>query len=309
MINQVNKKIKQIIASDEKAIAGYLNNCAQYNGKRLRAKLLLLSCGDITDKAIELAAIIEIIHLASLLHDDVVDNAGVRRGREALNILFGNKASILIADYLLAKAMSILCNEKDAAVLNIIIETVKVMSCGQLNEIANKGNFRISEEDYLKTICRKTASLFSASCKIGAMLGNFSGKDILATEKFGASFGMLFQITDDVLDFWGDEEKLGKPVFSDLMDKNFTLPVIILLKKANITDRKKINIILKSKNINKAEAEKIFICLNKYFVKKSLLKTALKYYNEAQSFLSLLKNSPAKEELKAILNSALEREK
>jgi len=312
MINQVNKKIKEIISSDEKAIAGYLNNCAQYNGKRLRAKLLLLSCsvfGRVTDKAIELAAIIEIIHLASLLHDDVVDNVGVRRGKKALNILFGNKTSILLADYLLAKAMNILCNEKDAAILNIIMETVKVMSKGQLNEIANKNNLKISEEDYSKVIRQKTASLFSASCKIGAMLGKLGPKDILAMEKFGVSFGMLFQVTDDMLDFWGDEKKLGKPVFSDLMDKNFTLPIIILLKEADTLDRKKINLILKSENIDKSDAKKIFAYLNKYGIKEKSLKTALKYYNDAESSLFLLKDSSAKKELEIILSSALKREK
>lgn len=312
MINQVNKKIKEIISSDEKAITGYLNNCAQYNGKRLRAKLLLSSCGAfsrITDKAIELAAIIEIIHLASLLHDDVVDNVGVRRGKKALNVLFGNRTSILLADYLLAKAMNILCNEKDAAILNIIMETVKIMSKGQLNEIANKGNLRISKDDYFKAINQKTASLFSASCKIGAMSGKSGPKDILAMEKFGASFGMLFQVTDDMLDFWGDEKKLGKPVFSDLMDKNFTIPVIILLKEADIIDRKKISLVLKSENINKIDAKKIFAYFNKYSINEKSLKIVLKYYNEAQSSLSSLKDSSAKENLKLILTSALKREK
>lgn len=277
------------MSSDTASINRYITDCAQYNGKRLRAKLFL-SCYSsfkkITDEAIKLAAVIEIIHLASLLHDDVIDNVELRRGKRALNILRGNKASILFADYILAKSINVLCGKRYSKVLSLIMETIETMSKGQLNEIKNLNNLNISVDDYFSTIKQKTASFFSVCCKIGAMLGSADKKSIAALEKFGLNFGILFQIMDDVMDFWGDEKELGKPIFSDLMQKNFTLPVILLLKEADVKDKKKIKYILKSKKITKLQAKTILSLLDKYKIKEDISDITKNYHKRVLKSLS-----------------------
>lgn len=304
MLNQVNEKIRQIINADEKFAPPYLAECSRHNGKKIRARLLLLcsryfgACSD----AVKLAAIIEIIHFASLLHDDVIDNADLRRGKNSFNKTWGNKVSILLADYLLSKALGALSGKKYAEILNIIFKTIKEMSRGQLNEINNLGNVKITFDDYINVVKQKTASLFSASCRIGAFLSKKANpKDILVMEKFGENFGILFQITDDMLDIWGAKKKLGKPKFSDLRQKNFTLPLILLLRDIKGKDKVKLISFLNSEIIDNKQIKEILRFLDKYEIREKTLNAAKIYREKALFLLDQLPQNKAKNDLKNII--------
>ncbi|MFH1453175.1 MAG: polyprenyl synthetase family protein [Armatimonadota bacterium] len=311
LLNRVDKKIRSIVSTDEKPVAGYFADCVYKNGKRIRAQMLILSnrlFKNKSGKAIDLAAVIEVIHFASLLHDDVVDNGSTRRGKTSLNALWGNKVSILLADYLLARAMKILCREEYAGILKIIIKTIEDMSRGQLYEITFENDIKLTVDDCIKIINSKTASLFAASCRIGAVLAGTSSKDVLALESFGRNFGILFQIVDDILDYWGNSKKLGKSVFNDLARKNLTLPLILLLKEVNCSEKEKITKILKMKNIPGSKGREILKLMNKYRVKENIFGTALTYYGRALNSLDRKNiNNKAKEDLINIAKSVLEK--
>lgn len=302
-INQINEKIRQIISADEKFAPPYLAECSRHNGKKIRARLLLLCSRyfGVCSGAVKLAAIIEIIHFASLLHDDVIDNADLRRGKNSFNKTWGNKVSILLADYLLSKALGALSGKKYAEILKVIFKTIKDMSRGQLNEINNLGNIKITFEDYINVVKQKTASLFSASCRIGAFCGGAKPKDTAKVAKFGENFGILFQIMDDMLDIWGDGKKLGKPKFSDFAQKNFTLPVILLLRDIKGKDKTRIMSFLNLNTIGEKQIKEVLRFLDKYEIREKTLNTAKIYYEKALLSLSQLPQNKAKDDLKNII--------
>lgn len=312
LLQSVEKKIKQFITAHDESIGKYINDCAGRNGKRVRAKLLLLSHAvskNNTAQSTEVAAVIEMVHLASLLHDDVVDNSEIRRGKKTLHSLWGNRVSIMLADYLLSKSIRLLCKKEKVELLDILTKTMETMALGQIKEMANRNNSGIIVSDYMEIIKQKTASLFSASCKIGAFMASSPARVASALEEFGKNTGIVFQITDDVLDFWGNPEATGKPVFNDLRDKNFTLPVILLREQANPADKNKLFSVLKSGTISREQAEDVLSLLNKYKIKEKVFNAAMKYFKKALDALDGIKNSPAKEGLMEILAAALERKK
>ena len=214
-------------------IAAYLINAG---GKRLRPLLVLLSAlagGYKGDQHIKLAAVIEFLHTAMLLHDDVVDASDLRRGRKTVNATWGNPASVLVGDFLHSRAFEMMVEIGELRVMQILSRATNIIAEGEVQQLSHVGNVDTSEEAYLEIITRKTAKLFEASSHTGAVLAKTPTKEETALKEFGLHLGMAFQLVDDQLDYAGDTEALGKNVGDDLAEGKVTLPLIVAMREGN----------------------------------------------------------------------------
>ena len=203
-------------------------------GKQIRPLLVLLSaqiCHGVTDKTIQTAVALELIHNASLLHDDVVDNSPTRRGEQSVQRRWTNKIAILTGDYIFARVMELVAQLRNTPILNIFAQMSETLSEGELIELHNNGSMWISEEQYFSIIEKKTACLFAACTESGAQSSCGSMRQTTALREYGTALGMCFQIKDDILDY-SDAEELGKPTMQDIQDGKATLPLIISLQRA-----------------------------------------------------------------------------
>lgn len=209
-------------------------------GKRLRPILVLLCArlfGDAGRAAVRMAAVVEMIHAATLVHDDVIDYADTRRGRPSTNAVWGNHTSVLAGDWLYMQAFQIALEERNFTVLDLLIGLTQRMVEGELLQLERIGRIEVSEADYMELVDRKTASLFSACAQLGAIFGRAGESEISRLGDFAWNLGMAFQLVDDVLDFTAEEEVLGKPVGSDLREGKVTLPLIYALERATAEER------------------------------------------------------------------------
>ncbi len=203
-------------------------------GKQLRPMMVLLSaqlCQGINQKTLESAVALELIHTASLIHDDVVDTSMLRRGQESVNARWGNKIAVLIGDYYLSRAMQILAQLRNTSIMNIALEMSRSLATGEIQEMHHEGSMWISEQQYMDIITHKTASLFAACGEIAAVSAGASTRQQTALRRFCELFGICFQIKDDILDY-SDADTLGKPTMNDIRDKKATLPLIVSLQRA-----------------------------------------------------------------------------
>ncbi|MHB8763350.1 MAG: polyprenyl synthetase family protein [Deferrisomatales bacterium] len=209
-------------------------------GKRVRPLLLLLSarlCGYRGDRSIPLAAIVEFTHTATLLHDDVVDNANLRRGQRAANTVWGNSASVLVGDFLFTKSFSLLVGDGDLRVLRAMSDATTRMAEGEVLQLLNSCDVGISEESYLQVVINKTAVLIAAACEIGALLGGAPPERVEAMRRFGMEVGIAFQLMDDCLDYVADRDAFGKAVGADLAEGKITLPLIHTVRQCTDVER------------------------------------------------------------------------
>ena len=223
-----------------KPLQGMLDGHGQ--GKMLRPILVLLSaaaCGDIADDTYHTAIAVELLHTATLFHDDVIDGAATRRDKPSLNAQWGNKSAVLIGDYLLAQALSHLTKNENRDVILSILEATQCMGRGELSQMHNTTNTaNLDEENYMDVIHNKTASLLSACCKTGAMTTHANAAQTEALARYGMHFGMAFQMRDDLLDY--GTANIGKPLCSDLNEGKLTLPLIAHLNTLNDSEKKKL---------------------------------------------------------------------
>ena len=233
-------------------------------GKQIRPILVLLfakmfSKGTMSEKSYRAANLVELIHTASLIHDDIVDDSNVRRNFLTINALWKNKISVLVGDFFLSKALLLSTENKDYDLLNEVSKAVKEISEGELFQIQKSRNFNLSEEDYNILISKKTASLFSCCCKLGSIA---SGKNNLNDiETFGNYLGIIFQIKDDLFDY--TTKKIGKPT-SDLNSQKITLPLIFSIKNSTYRDKKLIKVILKKKKYTMDNKKMVNEFISKY---------------------------------------------
>ncbi len=212
-------------------------------GKRVRPLLFVLSarlCGCRSNHLADFSTIFEYLHAATLLHDDVVDAATVRRGTSTANTIWGNQAVILVGDFLLAKALSLAVTTDHLKVLKVLAHATTMMAEGEILQLLHARNLDLTEEEYFDIIHRKTAVLMSAACQIGAIVSGAPPEQEEALTRFGLNLGLTFQLVDDILDFTGDEQQLGKPVAHDLKEGRITLPLITALKRAADADRRRL---------------------------------------------------------------------
>src|SRR5579872_1735421 len=238
-------------------ISRYLQNGG---GKRLRPILLLLSsrlAGRFNDASIRLAAVVEMIHAATLVHDDVIDSAKTRRGRPSSNAMWGNHTSVLAGDWLYMQAFQIALRERNFRILDLLIGLTQMMVEGELLQLERIGRIDVSEADCMELVDRKTACLFSVCARLGALA---AGADLPTEDRLGEyawNLGMAFQLVDDVLDFTSRETTLGKPVGNDLREGKVTLPLVYALESATAEERRRVAVILEERNYEKVPFDEI----------------------------------------------------
>lgn len=232
-MGQVRELLDEQLTVPTKAgdIKPLLECVSTHSGKMLRPGLVLLAggcCGKITDEHIRVAAIVEMIHNATLLHDDVIDEGQKRRGLPTINSLWGNESAVLLGDFLLSRAFT-MCAELEPQVARVIAATAIRVCEGELRQVIQRQNWRLSESEYIDIITEKSAALFSGCCYLGGLLARASETQVQSLADFGLNAGIAFQITDDLLDIIGDENKTGKTLGSDVSKRKLTLAVIHLL--------------------------------------------------------------------------------
>jgi octaprenyl-diphosphate synthase len=239
-------------------------------GKRLRPILLLLSsrlvssAPETSSDAIQLAAVVELIHTSTLVHDDVIDEAATRRGRPSANALWGNQVSVLAGDWLYMQAFQIAMRQRNFTILDILIGLTQLMVEGELLQLDRLGRVDISEADYMELVDRKTASLFNACCRLGAMAGGADDAKAARLGEFAWNLGMAFQLIDDILDFTSKENILGKPVGNDLAEGKVTLPLLYALKETTREETRLIETILKDRSYERVPFSRVLEIIEKY---------------------------------------------
>ena len=276
-------------------------------GKRLRPILLLLSSRlissrtETTEEAIQLAAVVELIHTSTLVHDDVIDEAKIRRGRPSANALWGNQMSILAGDWLYMQAFQIAMRQRNFTVLDILIGLAQMMVEGELLQLDRLGKIDITEADYMELVDRKTASLFNACCRLGAMAGGADDTKSARLGEFAWNLGMAFQLIDDILDFTSKETILGKPVGNDLAEGKVTLPLLYALAETTREETRMIETILKDRNYNRVPFSKVLEIIEKYKGVEKAHERARHFTDRARQIMEDFPDSPYR---KAVLTVA-----
>ena len=302
-LQQVETAIAKHLDSDVPFIAETAQYVLSGGGKRIRPALLILSarlCSYAGPRMYDLSTVIEFIHTATLLHDDVMDHAERRRGNPTVHSLWGNEISILIGDYLYAKAMSLALADKDHLVLETVSDVTVEMAKGQVIETLKQRDLGISEEEYYRIIALKTASLFAASCKIGAIIGGISPQQRDKVEAFGHHLGIAFQMADDSLDFVAPADKLGKPVHNDLKEGKITLPIISLLQQASPEESRFVTDYVNNGSDDEAVPRQVTALLHKYDALKSTLAKAQEHVDQAKQQIESFAPCTAMDTLYAI---------
>lgn len=280
-------------------------------GKRLRPLFLLLSArlsGYKGDAHIALAGIIESIHTASLLHDDVVDGAELRRGKPVAHSIWGNQAVILVGDFLYSNALKRAVAFKNQDIMEALSEATTRMTEGELLQLNRAGDPDITEEEYIEIISSKTGALISAACRIGGILGNVNADREDALARFGMKAGIAFQMADDILDYMAEESELGKRLGKDLGEGKITLSLIHLLKTATRSEKEEIKDIIKN-GFSKERLSRILTLFRKYRAIEESFKKAKDLVDEAKAELLIFPSSPERDALLDIADYALSREK
>ena len=235
-MKRVDSLIRHRLSSDVVLINQIADHIIAGGGKRLRPMLHVLAAGAAGyrgEEHIKLAAVIEFIHTSTLLHDDVVDESDLRRGRKTANALWGNAASVLVGDFLYSRSFQLMVELDDMRVMRILADTTNTIAEGEVLQLLNIGNADVSEAAYLAVIERKTAVLFAAATELGGILGGLPEEQVAALRRYGMELGYAFQIADDLLDYTSDAGTLGKNIGDDLAEGKPTLPLIYALEKAN----------------------------------------------------------------------------
>ena len=245
----VEEKIKNKLSSEVDLVQKMCDYHLTTGGKRLRALLTLGSsklCGYLKGgRDINLAACVELIHGATLLHDDVIDNSDIRRGKKTTNLIWGNQSSILAGDYLLSRCFEMMVEDGNLEVLKLLSSTSAKIAQGEILQLQHKGEVDMLEETYLKIISSKTAVLFSAATKVGAILSEKNNKEKEALEFYGKNLGLTFQIADDALDYNSQINSFGKKVGNDFYEGKITLPIILLFQRSSDSEKKQLESIFK----------------------------------------------------------------
>jgi octaprenyl-diphosphate synthase len=280
-------------------------------GKRLRALLTLGAaklCGYTKgSRDVNLAACVELIHSATLMHDDVIDEGMVRRGKETLNKVWNNHSSVLVGDYLLSRCFEMMVEDGNIEVLKLLSSTSSKIAQGEVLQLQHKGEVDMLEETYLKIISAKTAELFAAATKVGAILSNSNKKEKDALEFYGRNLGLTFQIADDTLDYNAELKLFGKKIGQDFFEGKITLPIILLYQKLEIEEKNNLINMFSKDTRDKDDLDKTIASINKHKIINECYQKAQHYINLASNSLSVFENTKEKEILKNLSTFSLSR--
>ncbi|MCX7816550.1 MAG: polyprenyl synthetase family protein [Syntrophales bacterium] len=281
-------------------------------GKRFRPLLLLAAarlCGCCDERIYPLSAVVEFIHTATLLHDDVVDGADTRRGKTSVNFIWGNAASVLVGDYLYSKAFQLATKHGNMAILNLLAEITNSMAEGEVLQLAKLGNIHLTEAEYLNIIEKKTAHLMGATCTIGAMLNGENEIKISALRDFGTNIGCAFQIIDDTLDYIAEDKEWGKSLGKDIEEGKVTLPLIVTLGRCQPKEKSFIKKVIQERRNLKEELKEIATLVNKYGGISYAVCRASEFVQAGKKALGAFPNSEFREAMFVLADFVLERRK
>ena len=310
-LESVEKLINTKLNSDVDLIKKMSDYHLNSGGKRIRALLTMGSAklGGYLDgkRDINLAACVELIHSATLLHDDVIDESEVRRGNKTTNAIWGNQSSILVGDYLLSRCFEMMVDDGDQEILKLLSSTSSKIAQGEVLQLQHKGEADLLEENYIKIINLKTAALFAAATKVGACISNLDKKKKDALESYGKNLGLAFQIADDALDYFSKEKIFGKQIGKDFFEGKVTLPIIIVFQKSNMIERNFLTKIFKKDSRNKEDFDKTLQLIKKYKALETTFKRAEYFVNVSYDALGMFENSNEKNILQNLTGFSLNR--
>ena len=310
-LDNVEVLIQQKLKSDVNLIEKMSNHHLSSGGKRLRA-LLTLGSAKLTGynenkRDINLAACVELIHSATLLHDDVIDESELRRGKKTTNSMWGNQSSILVGDYLLSRCFEMMVEDGDFEILKLLSSTSAKIAQGEVLQLQHRGEADLLEETYIDIINLKTASLFSAATKTGACLSSSNQKEKKALESYGRNLGLAFQIADDALDYYAKEKLFGKEVGKDFFEGKVTLPLITVFQKGNEEEKNFLNEIMKKKNRTEEDFSETLALINKYKAVEATFKKAEYFVNVSFDALAIFPDTEDKRILQNLTSFSLNR--
>jgi octaprenyl-diphosphate synthase len=300
-------RVEALFAEQARSDVGLVSEIGSYiregGGKRVRPALVLLAsrlCGYQGERAVVLAATVEFIHAATLLHDDIIDEATIRRGRRSVNSRWGNDVTVLLGDFLYTKSMAMALSQDNLPILRLLSDVTLSMIEGEILEIERDGDMQVTEEDHLDLIRRKTADLFAACTRIGALLGGVGEEKTEALTSYGLNLGICFQMVDDLLDFTSEEKTLGKPVANDLREGKVTLPMILLLRRAQAADAEKVRAVLEDRGFGRVSREEIVRLARERGALEGARVLAERYAEAARTDLCVFSPSSYRDALEAL---------
>lgn len=317
ILMQVKNDLEEIEVALQQNLNPYLDLVSQIaghilfsGGKRLRPLLMVLSarvCGYKGDYDKTFSTIFEYLHAATLLHDDLVDEATLRRGKPVANSIWGNAAAVLVGDFLLARSLAIAAKTNRPQIITVVSGITENMSQGEIHQMMKKGSLDLTEAEYMEIIKRKTAVLFQGTCRAGALIADVSLQKETALSDYGFNLGIAFQMVDDLLDYTLDTVTLGKEVGADLKEGKLTLPVIYSLKSADEKDRTLMENIIKNKNFSVNDFKTLIKMIEKYGGRSYTQTLATEYVQNAKEALAVFEDSKPKEVLLMIADYTLSR--
>ena len=310
-LSKVESLILQKLKSDVNLIEKMSNHHLSSGGKRLRA-LLTLGSAKLTgykddNRDINLAACVELIHSATLLHDDVIDESELRRGVKTTNSIWGNQSSILVGDYLLSRCFEIMVEDGDLEILKLLSSTSAKIAQGEVLQLQHRGEADLLEETYIDIINLKTASLFAAATKTGACLSGSNEKEKKALESYGRNLGLAFQIADDALDYYAKEKLFGKEIGKDFFEGKVTLPLITIFQKGNEEEKNFLSEIMNKEKRTEEDFSETLALIYKYKAVEATFKKAEYFVNVSFDALAIFPDTKDKRILQNLTSFSLNR--
>ena len=309
-LGAVNRVILEHMHSPVALIPQLAGHIIAAGGKRLRPMLTLASaelCSYDGERHLGLAAAVEFIHTATLLHDDVVDESALRRGRETANELWGNKASVLVGDFLFSRAFQLMVADGSLRVLEILSGASAVIAEGEVQQLITSNNTETTEADYFSVISSKTAVLFAAACQVSAVVAERPAVEETALEAYGRNFGIAFQLVDDILDYSAEQIELGKTIGDDFREGKMTLPVVLTFARAEPHERAFLRRCLEELEQDGSDLENAIALMTKYDALADSKARARHYGQMAKAALAIFPESPAKRALVEVVTFCIER--
>ena len=311
-LKRVEREISKNIKDEEKLITLTAGHLIKAKGKKIRPLLTLIVSKMLNYKGnadVTLAVCIEFIHNATLLHDDVIDTGKIRRGKLSANQIWGNKVSVLVGDYLLSRAFKLMVKNKSLKLLEILSQTSLILARGQIQDVGNNQNVNLTEKKYLSIIDAKTAELFRISCFLPTIITNQDKKTQKIFNDFGFNFGMAFQLSDDVLDYFGDSSQMGKSVGKDFFEGKVTYPVIHCFKKSDKKSKKIIAKLFFKRKRSKKDLALILDLMKKTNTYKSSIEFIGKYAEKAKTKINKFEGNKYKVYLDDLVDHLIIRDK
>ena len=311
-LKRVEREISKNIKDEEKLITLTACHLIKAKGKKIRPLLTLLISKMLNYKGnadVTLAVCIEFIHNATLLHDDVIDTGKIRRGKLSANQIWGNKVSVLVGDYLLSRAFKLMVKNKSLKLLEILSQTSLILARGQIQDVGNNQNVNLTEKKYLSIIDAKTAELFRISCFLPTIITDQNRKTQKIFNDFGFNFGMAFQLSDDVLDYFGDSSKMGKSVGKDFFEGKVTYPVIHCFKKSDKKSKKIIAKLFFKRKRSKKDLAVLLNLMKKTNTYKSSIEFVRKYAEKAKTNINKFEGNKYKVYLDELVDHLIIRDK